>query len=98
MKANNKYMKNYSENKDSPYIQYLDANHFYGWVMSQELPVNGFEWVKDISNINKKLDKFIKLIKDYGDDRDEEYILEVDIEYPKNLHDLHSDLPFLPEN
>ena len=37
-------------------------------------------------------------IKNYDEDRDKGYILEVDVEYPKNLHDLHSDLPFLPEN
>ena len=65
--------------------------------MSQKLPVNGFEWVKDISSINKKLKKFMKLIKNYGDDSDEGYILEVNVEYPKNLHDLHNHLPFLPE-
>ena len=97
VKANNKYMKNYSENKDSSYIQYLDANNLYGWVISQKLPVNGFEWVKDISSINKKLDNFIKLIKNYGDDSNERYILKVDIKYPKSLHNLHSDLPFLPQ-
>ena len=50
-KANNKYMNN----KESSYIQYLDANNLYGWKISQKLPVNGFEWVKDISNLNKKL-------------------------------------------
>ena len=65
--------------------------------MYEKLPVNSFEWVKDILSINKKLDKFIKLIKNYGYDSDEGYILEVDVEYPKNLHALHSDLPFLPE-
>ena len=84
-------MKNYSENKDSPYIQYLDANNLYGWTMSQKLPVNGFEWAKDISSIYKKLDEFIKLIKNYGDDSDVGYILEIDVEYPKNLHDLRSE-------
>ena len=84
-------MKNYSENKDSPYIQYLDANNLYGWAMSQKLPVNGFVWAKDISSIYKKLDEFIKLIKNYGDDSDEGYILEIDVEYPKNLYDLRSE-------
>ena len=46
VKANNKYMNNYDKNKESSYIQYLDANNLYGWVMSQKLPVNGFKWVK----------------------------------------------------
>ena len=56
-KANKKYMKNYDKNEESLYIQYLDANNFYGWEMSQKLPANGFEWVKDISSLNKKLYK-----------------------------------------
>ena len=45
-KANNKYMKNYNKNIESSYIEYLDANNIYGWVMSQKLPVNDFKWVK----------------------------------------------------
>ena len=96
-KSNNKYMKNYNKNKESSYIQYLDANNFYGWAMSQKLPVNGFEWVKHISSLYKKLKKFIKLIKSYDEDSDKGYILEVDVDYPEYLHYLHSDLPFLPE-
>ena len=47
-KANNKYMKNYDKNKESSYIQYLDANNLYGWAMSQKLPVNGFKWIKNV--------------------------------------------------
>ena len=65
--------------------------------MSQKLPVNYFEWGKDILIVSKKLEKFIKLIENYGDDSSEGYILEADVEYPKHLHDLDSDLPFLPE-
>ena len=52
-KANNKYMKNYDNNKESPYIEYLDANNLYGFALSKKLPINGFKWVKQ-----KKLSKF----------------------------------------
>ena len=90
-KANNKYMKNYDKNKESSYIQYLDANNLYGWAMSQILPVNGFKWINDITEIDKKF------IKQYDEDSDKGYILEVDVKYPKKLHDLHSDLPFFPK-
>ena len=86
-RANNKYMKNYDENKESSYIQYLDANNLYGWAMSQKLPVNGFKWVNN--EINEEF------IKNYDENNDKGYILELDVKYKKKLHDLHSDLPFL---
>ena len=59
--------------------------------MSQKLPVNGFEWVEELSQFNKDF------IKDYDENSDEGYFLEVDVEYPKYLFSLHNDLPFLPE-
>ena len=89
--ANNKYMKNYDKNKDSSFLKYLDVNNLYGWAMSQELPVNGFKWRTNILKFNGDF------IKNHDEDSDKGYILEVDVEYPKNLYDLHSDLPFLPE-
>ena len=95
-KANNKYMKNCDKNKESSFLEYLDANNLYGWAMSQKLPVDGFKWI-ETSLIDKKFNKFVKLIKNYDKESDEGYILEVDVEYPKNLHHLHSDLPFLPK-
>ena len=88
-KANNKYMINYDKNKESSYIQYLDANNLYGWAISQKLPVNGFKWINDVTEIDEKF------IKNYNEDSDKGYILEVDVKYPRKLHDLHSDLPFL---
>ena len=90
-KANNKYMKNFSENEESSFIEYLDANNLYGWEMSEPLPVNGFDWMENLSKIDEDF------IKNYDKDSDKGYILDVDVEYPKHLHDLHSDLPFLPE-
>ena len=90
-KANNKYMENYDENKESSYIQYLDANNLYGWTMSQKLPLNNFKWVEDTSRINEEF------IKNYNENNKKGYILEVDVKYSKKLHDSHSDLPFLPK-
>ena len=89
-KANNKYMKNYDKNKESSYIQYLIANNLYGWAMSQKLPANGFKWVEN-NEINEEF------IKNYDENNDKGYIFEADVKYPKKLHDLLSDLPFLPE-
>ena len=55
------------------------------------MPVNGFEWVEDTSQFNKDF------IKSYNEETDERYFLEVDVQYPEKLHNLHNDLPFLPE-
>ena len=46
-------MKDYDKNKESSYIQYWDVNYLYGQAMSQKLPVNNFEWIKDTSQFNK---------------------------------------------
>ena len=92
-KANNKYMKNYNNNEESSYIQYLDANNLYGWAMSQKLSVKGFRWL-DSDEINEINEEFMK---NYNENDNKGYIFEVDVRYLKRLHDLHSDLPFLPE-
>ena len=91
VKVNNKYVKNCDENKESSYIQYLEASNLHGWAMAQKLPVNGFKWVKNTSKIDEEF------IKNYDKDSDKEYILEVEVKYPRKLHDSHSDLPFLPK-
>ena len=98
-KANNKYMKNYNNNEDSSYIQYLDANHLYGWVMSKKLPVNGFKWIDNNETAEPSAKHVINedFIKNCDESNDKDYIFEVDVKYPKRLHKLHSDLPFLPE-
>lgn len=86
-KANNKYMVNYDSKKPSNFLLYLDANNLYGWAMSQYLPLNHFSWV----------DKNIDVLS-IPDDSPLGYILEVDIEYPSEIHDSHSDLPLTPLN
>ena len=58
-KANNKYMKNHNKNKESSYLEYLDANNLYGWAMSQKLPVGNFKWIEKYE-ISKFDEKFIK--------------------------------------
>ena len=59
--------------------------------MPQKLPVNGFKWKKNMSKFTEEF------IKNYDEDSDKGYILEIDIKYPKNVHGLHEDLLFLPE-
>ena len=69
-KASNKYMKNYNNNEESSYIQYLDANNLYGWAMSKKLPVNGFKWL-DSHKINEINEDFIK---NYDENNDKGYM------------------------
>ena len=90
-KANNKCMKNCYKNIESSYLMYLDANNLYEWAMSQRSSVNGFEQMDQLSEFDKRF------IKNCDENNDREYIREVDLEYPKNLFNLHCDLPFLPE-
>ena len=87
VKANNKYMKS------RHIFNTLDANNLYGWAMSKKLPVNGFKWL-DSNKINEINEDFKK---NYDENNDKGYIFEVDVKYPKRLHELHSDLPFLSE-
>ena len=89
-KANNKYMKEYDEKAPSKYIMYLDANNLYGWAMSQYLPTGGFKWLspKQIEKIN---------LGKYTENSKKGLILEVDLEYPQELHDSHNDYPLGPE-
>ena len=82
-KANNKYMgESFIDTMISIYIMYLDSNNLYGWAMSKPLPTHGFKWME------------VDELEAWG-----LYpcILEIDLEYPKNLHDLHNDYPLAPE-
>ena len=91
--ANNKYMKNYNPEVESSYLIYLDANNLYGWAMSQSLPVGDFKWIP--SEDFEDPEDFI--LENYTNDTRKGVILEVDLEYPEELHDLHNDYPLAPE-
>ena len=90
VKANNKYMEGYDKNKESSFTQYLDVNNLYGQAMSQKLPVNNFEWIEDTSQFNEDL-------QNYNEESDEVSFLEVAVQYLEKLHELHNNLPFLPQ-
>ena len=92
-KANNKYMKNYNKNIESSFLVYDDANNLYGFAMSKKLPIGNFVW-KEKDHVLIFDEEFIK---NYDEDSDQGYILEVDVEHPINIRMLYSDLPFLPE-
>ena len=81
-------MKNYDPQKEYSYIPYLDANNLFGWAMSQKLPTGDFRWVPSPDSIN---------LDSYDENSDKGLILEVDLEYPKELHRLHNDYPLAPE-
>ena len=83
-KANNKYLNNYDPKKESTFITYLDMNNLYGWAMSEYLPYGGFKWLKNT-------DKFDKM--SISEKSPIGYILEVDLEYPGELHELHNNFP-----
>ena len=91
-KGNNKYIRDYDKNKESSYIQYLDANNLYGKAMSEKLPVRGFRWMTDIS----RMDEYF--VRSYDKNDTKGYILKVDVDYLSELQNLHSDFPFLAES
>ena len=91
--ANNKYMKDYNPEEESTYLMYLDANNLYGWAMSQSLPTGDFKWIP--SEDFEDPEDFI--LENYTNDTRKGVVLEVDLEYPEELHDLHNDYPLAPE-
>ena len=86
-KANNKFMVNHNPKDATKYIVYLDANNLYGWAMIQYLPTGGFEWLTE-----EEVD-----LSKYNDESEKGLVLEVDLEYPEELHDLHNDYPLAAE-
>ena len=87
-KANNKYTENYDPKKSSMFITYLDMNNLHGWAMSEYLPYGGFKWIKNVDKFDVNL---MSKKSDIG------YFLEVGLEYPEELHELHNDYPLAPE-
>ena len=87
-KANNKYMNDYDPKKPSKLITYLDMNNLHGWAMSEYLPYGEFKWLKivdefDVNSVSEK--------SPIG------YFLQVDLEYPDQLHELQNYYPLAPE-
>jgi hypothetical protein len=85
-KANNPYMGGeYDPDRPNNYLAYLDANNcnLYGWAMSKRLPTGGFKWMKA-----DDLEKW----------RDTPCTIQIDVQYPRELHDSHNDYPLAPES
>ena len=87
-KANNPHTADYNPEKENNYIMYYDANNLYGWAMNQPLPYSGFKWH---TKSGKKNGKFKR-------ETEKGWILEVNLEYPKELHQLHNDYPLAQES
>ena len=73
--------------EESSYLQYQDANNLYGWAISQQLPTDRFRWVSIEPNKVGKL----------AARTDKGYLLDVNVIYPRDLHDPRNDLPFMYE-
>ena len=87
-KANNKYMNDYDPKNQSTFISYLDMDNLYGWAMSEYLPYEGFNWLKNVDEFD---------VMSVSEKRRIGYLLEVNLEYPDELHELHNDYPLAPE-
>ncbi len=90
--ANNKYMNNFVKSKPSTYMAYFDANNLYGWGMYQSMPYGRFKWKNPETYTLPSYTELCSNTLEKG------HILEVDLKYPKKLHDLHNELPYCPEH
>ena len=81
-------MNDYNPAEPSTFITYLDKNNLYGWAMSEYLPYGDFQWVKNIDGFD---------VMSVNEKSDTRYVLEVDLEYPDELHELHNDYTLAPE-
>ena len=87
-KSNNKYMKEHDKNKESSNLQYWNVNNLYGWAMSQKLPVNNFEWMKDTSQLNEDF------IKNCNEDVGTKHLNDFKgfISYSNNVDDIYKNI------
>ena len=88
--ANNPYIEGYDASKPSIFLSYLDCTNLYGYSMGKPLPQSNFHWATQHEIDTFKLDEI-------SEDSETGYILEVDLEYPNHIHDLHNDYPLAPE-
>lgn len=88
-KANNQYLPDYDESKEKSFIYQVDCNNLYGWSMCEKLPTDGIEWEQNFDPT---------IVQTYTKSDAVGYVLECDLEYPKELHDEHNDYPLAPEH
>ena len=112
-RANNRLMKEFDPTIQQSFIKFIDANNLYGWAMSQILPTGNFKWVTEIegntpqitheeegnTEDNKSMRDWEQDIMNIDDDSSTGYMLEVDVEYPENLHldIMHDNFPLAPQ-
>ena len=85
--TNNKYLKSYDPKQESKHITYLGTNNLYGCAMSKFLPTREFKWIDP-----KQFD-----LNNYTSNNSKGCVLEVDLEYPKKLRELHNDYLLAPD-
>ena len=92
-KANNPLVKGYDPQQPKSYILLVDCNNQYGWSMSQYLPTHGFEWIP----LDTESPEFwTEFVSKQSDEQEDGYLFEVDLAYPKELHDTHDNFPLAP--
>ena len=86
--ANNKYMNDHDSKRPPTFISYLDMNNLYDWTMSEYLPYEEFQWLKNVDEFD---------VMSISEKSLTGYLLEVDLGYSDELHELHNDYPLDPE-
>lgn len=96
-KANNEYMGSmYDKTRPQSFLIMWDVNNLYGVPMTQNLPISNYSWCDQ--SIFTDVKQIEQMILNTSDDAEIGYILEVDLKYPKELHDAHNDYPFCCEH